>query len=121
MVFVFFETRKLYPAGTSLKQARIWMGTEKEISLGLKDDLFITLGQGQYDRLKTIVNIANEIKAPTDEGAILGTLKVNLDDKLIIERPIVALQPVAAGGFLSRIYDKLALSLKKLWDKATTQ
>lgn len=119
--FRFFETRKLYPAGTSLKQARIWMGAEKEISLGLKDDLYITLGQGQYDRLKTTVNVEQQIKAPTDVGAKLGNLKVHLDDKLIIERPIVALQPVAAGGFLSRMYDRLALSLKTLWDKATQQ
>ncbi len=119
--FRFYETRKLYPAGTSLKQSRIWMGTEKQINLGLKDDLYITIGQGQYERLKAIVNVDKEIKAPTTEGAVLGSLKVQVEDKLIIERPIVALHPVASGGFLSRTYDRLALSVQTLWEKITVQ
>jgi serine-type D-Ala-D-Ala carboxypeptidase (penicillin-binding protein 5/6) len=115
--FRFFETRKLYSAGTSVKQSRIWMGTEKEVTLGLKDDFYITVAQGQYDKLKATVTVANIIKAPAPQNAELGSLQVHLNDKLLAERPVVALTAVPEGGFLSRLYDRLALAIQLLWDK----
>lgn len=118
--FRFFETRKLYSAGATIKKSRIWMGSDKEVTLGLKDDLYVTVGQGQYDKLKATVTVENIIKAPAAQDAALGSLQVNLNDKIIAERPIVALTPVAKGGFLSRLYDRLALAIQLLWDKLTT-
>lgn len=115
--FRFFETRKLYSAGAPIKQSRIWMGTEKEITLGLKDDFYITVGQGQYDKLKATVTVANIIKAPAAQHAVLGSLQVHLNDKLLAERPVVALTAVSEGGFLSRLYDRLALAIQLLWEK----
>lgn len=118
--FRFFETRKLYSAGAPIKQSRIWMGAEKEITLGLKDDFYVTVGQGQYDKLKAMVTVENIIKAPAAQDAVFGSLQVHLNDKLIAERAIVALTPVAKGGFLSRLYDRMALAVQLLWDKLTS-
>lgn len=115
--FRFFETRKLYPAGTPIKQSRIWMGTDKEVNLGLQDDFYITVGQGQYDKLKATVTVPNVLKAPVTQNEALGSLQVHLNDKLIAERPIVALNAVPKGGFLSRLYDRLALAIQLLWEK----
>lgn len=117
--FSFYETRKLYPAKIAVKQARIWMGTEKEVNLGLADDLFVTIGRGQYEKLKANIHVEKVVKAPMNEGTVLGTLTVNLDDKVLTERPVIALKTVAAAGFFSRVYDSFALTLQSLWDKAT--
>lgn len=117
--FRFYETRKLYPADTTIKQARIFMGKEKQVNLGLAEDLYVTIGQGQYDRLKAVINVDKAIKAPAEKGSALGTLAIQLDNKTLTERPIVALQTVPEGGFLSRIVDTLSLTVQNLWDKAT--
>src|SRR5204863_5804038 len=71
--FRFFESRKLYPGLATIQQARIFMGKEKHVNLGLSDDLYVTIGQGQYERLKAVINLNNTIKAPIAKGATLGT------------------------------------------------
>ncbi len=115
--FRFFETRKLYSAGSALKQSRIWMGALKEVALGLKDDFYVTVGQGQYDKLKATVTVDNIIKAPVTQNASLGTLQVHLNDKVIAERPVVAITAVPEAGFLSRLFDRLMLAIQLLWEK----
>ena len=115
--FRFFETRKLYPAETALKKSRVWMGKEKEINLGLTQDLYVTIGQGQYDRLKANIDVEKVIKAPATRGAVLGTLAIQLDNKTIVERPVVALEEVLPGSILSRGYDTFALAIHNLVEK----
>jgi D-alanyl-D-alanine carboxypeptidase (penicillin-binding protein 5/6) len=115
--FRFYESRKLYPALTSLKKTRIWNGREKEVEVGLLKDLYVTIGQGQYDHLKTAITIDNLIKAPTNKGRAVGTLSIQLDNKTISECPVVALADVEAGGFINRLYDNIALSVLSLVNK----
>jgi D-alanyl-D-alanine carboxypeptidase (penicillin-binding protein 5/6) len=115
--FRFYETRKLYPALTTIKQTRIWMGKEHEVHLGLAHDLYVTLGRGQYDRLKTNINTDPIIKAPLDKGSTLGTITVQLDDKTLIEQPMVSLNAVEKAGFFSRTYDSISITFQSLWGK----
>jgi serine-type D-Ala-D-Ala carboxypeptidase (penicillin-binding protein 5/6) len=119
--FRFFESRKLYPANTALKKARIWMGDAKEVNIGLPKDLYVTFGQGQYDNLKVSIQIDPLIKAPTPQGAPLGTIAIQLDNKTLAEYPIVALNTIEKGGFLSRLYDRVALSIHSIVTKVVPQ
>ena len=59
------------------------MGQEKELNLGLAKDLYVTIGQGQYDRLQAAINVEKVIKAPATKGTVLGTLAIQLDNKTI--------------------------------------
>lgn len=118
--FRFYETRKLYAKGANVKQARIWMGKQKEIGIGVPEDIYVTIGRGQYDRLKANINVDKVIKAPLTEGAVLGTLTVQLDDKTILEKPVVALQTIPEANIFSRAYDSVALRVKSFWNKDGT-
>lgn len=115
--FRFYETRKLYPARVPVQQTHVWMGKEKEVGIGLADDLYVTIGRGQYDRLKANINMNNTIKAPLEEGAALGNVTIQLDDKILMERPIIALNAVAQAGFFSRTYDSIAITMQSMWKK----
>lgn len=119
--FRFFETRKLYAAGTALKKARVFMGAEKEVDVGLAHDLYITLGQGQYDRIQSSVHVENAVKAPAPQGAKLGALTVRLDNKTLLEHPLVALTEIHQGGFFTRLYDTVALRIHTWLDKPTSE
>jgi serine-type D-Ala-D-Ala carboxypeptidase (penicillin-binding protein 5/6) len=118
--FRFFETRKIYPAGTSIQLARVYMGKEKEINLGLAQDLYITLGRGQFDELKASINVDKIIKAPIIKSKVLGSIVVQMDNKTIIERPMVALNDIQQANFMQRSYDYLALTCKSLWNKVSS-
>jgi D-alanyl-D-alanine carboxypeptidase (penicillin-binding protein 5/6) len=115
--FRFYESRQLYPALTSLKKTRIWGGKEKEVDLGLAEDLYVTIGQGQSDNLKTTIQLDNTIKAPAPKGTKLGTIAIQLNNKTVSERPIVALTDIETGGLFTKLYDNIALSVQSLVNK----
>ncbi|MCX7545563.1 D-alanyl-D-alanine carboxypeptidase family protein [Marinicella gelatinilytica] len=110
--FRFFETHKLYPAGQQQAVAEVWKGQEEEVALGLANDLFITIPKGSYDRLQAGVDIPGQLEAPIAQGQVLGQLTIRLDDNVIIERPMVALNAVEQGGWWTRTVDGMGLWFK---------
>ncbi|MDH5472510.1 MAG: D-alanyl-D-alanine carboxypeptidase [Gammaproteobacteria bacterium] len=105
--FRFFESSKLYAAGEGLNKARIWKGENENLSLGLKEDLHVTIPRGQYKYLDAVMEVNKDIVAPVEKGQQLGTVKVMLDGEEIISRPLVALQAVAEGSIWQRTKDQI--------------
>ncbi len=104
--FRFFETHKLYDAGTQLTTSRIWKGSSETIALGLDHDLFVTIPRGQYNSLDASMNIDQRIMAPVTTGQALGTVQVMLGDQLVADQPLVSLQTIGEGSFWQRIMDE---------------
>ncbi|MBU3069773.1 D-alanyl-D-alanine carboxypeptidase [Aestuariicella sp. G3-2] len=107
--FRYFQTHKLYSGGESLQQSRVWGGMSKEVSLGLADDLFLTIPRGADDDLDAKIFIDDVIKAPISQGQELGNLTVVLNDETLVDQPLVALQAVEQAGFFARLWDNIKL------------
>jgi len=101
----FFESDQMYAAGKGLNQTRVWKGSAENLSLGLQNDLHVTVPRGQYKNLDAVMEINEEIEAPVQKGQKLGMVRVMLDGKEIVSRPLVALQPVAEGNVWQRTRD----------------
>jgi D-alanyl-D-alanine carboxypeptidase (penicillin-binding protein 5/6) len=110
--FRFFETHKLYDAGTTLASSRIWKGSNDSVQLGLDRVLYVTIPRGRYEALDASIKIDNRIMAPVAEGMALGSVQVRLDDDVVAEQPLVSLQNVAEGSFWQRITDEALLYLE---------
>ncbi len=104
--FRFFETHKLYDGNTKLTTARVWKGASESVELGLAESLYITIPRGEYNNLDASMQLQEQILAPVTQGQTLGRAVINLADKLITERDLVALQAVDEGGFWQRIVDE---------------
>ena len=104
--FRFFETHKLYDAGTQLTTSRIWKGSSETIALGIDDALYVTIPRGQYESLDASMNIDQRIMAPVTAGQALGTVQVTLDEKVVASQPLVSLQSIGEGSFWQRITDE---------------
>ena len=104
--FRFFETHKLYDAGTQLTTSRIWKGSSETIALGLDHALFVTIPRGQYNSLDASINIDQRIMAPVTTGQALGAVQVMLNDQLVADQPLVSLQTIGEGSFWQRITDE---------------
>jgi len=104
--FRFFETHKLYDAGTQLTTSRIWKGSSENIALGLDHDLFVTIPRGQYNSLDASMNIDQRIMAPVTTGQALGTVQVKLGEQVVADQPLVSLQTIDEGSFWQRIMDE---------------
>jgi len=108
--FRFFETERLYAGGEAISQARVWQGAAPELSLGLADDLYLTVPRGEFKKLDSRTLVEEKILAPVVAGQQLGFLRVSLGDEVIAERPLIALGDVAEGGLWRRMSDRV-----KLW------
>ncbi len=120
--FRFYETRHLFQANTPLNQPRIWMGDRKKLSLGIAEDLYITIPQGLYKDLDAKMNIDKRITAPITKGKNYGKLVVKVNDELVAEVPLIALEDVKPGTMWSRVSDYFSLGIHKaLNSEETTQ
>lgn len=107
--FRFFETHKLYDAGTELTKTKVWKGASEEVSMGLGSPLFITIPRGQYKQLDASMTIDKHIIAPVSQHQPLGAVHIRLGDNLVAERPLQALADLPEGSFWQRIVDEAML------------
>ena len=107
--FRYYETVNLYAAGSSLKRVRVWSGLHESLEVGLDDAITLTIPRGGRDQLKAEINLQDVIEAPIERGKSLGALTLSLGDEILVERPVVALNPVQEAGWLSSTLDDVQL------------
>jgi len=107
--FRYYRTHKLYKAGQVLESTKVWAGEQDQLKLGLTDELAITIPRGQSEQLQAILDIEKVIKAPITKGQEFGVVKVMLNDEMVAEVPVVALETIEQAGLLQRIWDAIAL------------
>ena len=110
--FRFYETNLLFKANEKRVNVEVWKGVEEDINLGLQEDLFITIPKGEYKNLQAKVDVPNFLIAPIGKSSIIGTLNINLHDKVISSKPLVALDAVNKGGWWTRTTDSIGLWFK---------
>ena len=110
--FRFYESHRLYQGKTALNEARVWKGASKTISLGLAEDIYVTIPRRQYKDLKAVINVDKKITAPVADGAKLGSVKVTLKDEVVINKDLVALKAVDQGNIFQRLSDSVMMMEK---------
>ncbi|MDP1699127.1 MAG: D-alanyl-D-alanine carboxypeptidase family protein [Xanthomonadaceae bacterium] len=103
--FRFYETHTLYAAAAQVAEVKLWKGKSDTVALGLVTPLRITLPRGRYNDLKPSMDVPAQLLAPVGKGQRVGTLRVSLDDNVLVERPLVALDDIAEGGLFKRLND----------------
>lgn len=111
--FQFYESRTLYKAKTRLTEAQVWKGAESQVPAGLLADFDVTFPRGQYETLKATMEVDNKSVAPVHAGDRLGTVKVTRNEEVIAQQDLVALEPVERGGLFKRLFDEIAMMIKK--------
>lgn len=108
--FRFFETVQLYKTGQELTRSQVWKGETEEVTLGIANDLFITIPRGRYDDLDAQIEMQGNLQAPIELGQTIGRISIQLDGEVVTSRNLVALNGVAPAGFFGRAWDGM-----KLW------
>lgn len=107
--FRFFETHRLYGAGDTLKNVRIWKGESERLLLGIQQDLYITIPRRQYKNLSARTKINEPVEAPVRKGQTLGRVIIELEGELVADIPLIALKSVEEGGIFSNMVDSVML------------
>ena len=101
-----------YHKGQAAASYPNWKGRGKEVKAGFANNVLVTVARGQGDRVKGEIERQQPLVAPIAKGQTIGTLRVRLDDKLIAEQPLIALEPVALAGWFGRAWDTMRLWIK---------
>ena len=113
--FRFYETAHLLDGGDELEKPRIWKGKADYVSVGVLDDVVLTLPRGKRQRVERRVTLAEDIVAPLAQGDSVGTLTLLLDGEVLHQGPLVALSAVEASGFFARLWDMILMWLARLF------
>jgi len=114
--FRFFETLTYFSSTEELEKPRIWKGQQDYLSVGVRDEVVLTLQRGKKKSLTTMVEVDEYILAPVVLGDKLGTVKLVLDGEVIAEVPLVALETVQLGNFFARLWDVILMWVSSLFN-----
>lgn len=107
--FRFFETHAVYDAAKPVSTQQVWKGKVNEVQLGVAEPMLVSMPRGKYAQLKPSMDIPQTLEAPIEKGQQIGTVRVELDGKVIAERPLVALEAVEEAGFFKRLWHEFLM------------
>jgi D-alanyl-D-alanine carboxypeptidase (penicillin-binding protein 5/6) len=106
----FFDTLHLYKMGKEVSSVKVYKGVNENIPIGFDQDIAVTVPKGTTSKdLKVELVKQHPVTAPIRKGQSLGTLQVYHQEKLVIERPMVALQDMPEAGWFGRLWDSIRL------------
>jgi D-alanyl-D-alanine carboxypeptidase (penicillin-binding protein 5/6) len=110
--FQFYDAVKLYEKGKAVSTLEVWKGAERRLKAGFLSDFYVSVPRGLADQLKADLVSMQPLVAPIGVGQRVGVVKVTLQNKLLGEYPVVALENVAIAGFFGRAWDSMRLWFK---------
>ena len=110
----FFETAKVKSAGDTVLKPRVYKSSEEFATLGISNDIYLTIPRGQVASLKTTTRVLKEpLIAPIALHQPLGELTISdANGQVIANAPLVAFKAVPEGGLWTRMTDDIALWFK---------
>jgi len=107
--FRFFETVSPHKQGDEVLNERVWMGAADTISLGTVENSYVTLSRNDAKKLTASVELNDDLVAPIRQGEVVGKIFYQVDGEDITDVPLVALESMEEGGFISRLFDYIKL------------
>jgi serine-type D-Ala-D-Ala carboxypeptidase (penicillin-binding protein 5/6) len=110
--FRFFETHELYKAGQAVTQMPVYKGKRTTLNIGMREDQYVTIPNGQYQRLNINTKTPKNLQAPVTKGDRVGELLIQFDNNIIANYPLYALEDLPKGGIFTRMKDSIRLTVK---------
>lgn len=113
--FRFYQTLQLFENSEVLSTERVWSGKANAVSIGIQDEVYVTIPNGQEENLETNLVIDETLRAPISAGQVMGNVTVTLGDQVFYDGPVVAMEAVERGSFIKRLMDFLHLFFLSLF------
>ena len=107
-----FDTVRLYSKGQAVDTPEIWKGSSNKLKIGFAQDVLVTVPKGVAGKMKPVLERKDPLVAPIAENTRVGSLKMMVDGKPLLELPVVALEGVPQASIFGRAWDSVRLWLK---------
>jgi D-alanyl-D-alanine carboxypeptidase (penicillin-binding protein 5/6) len=108
-----FKTQQLAKKNQVISEVSVWKGQKNKLPIGFADDAYVTIPQGKTN-IETAVSVQSHLMAPIQAGTPVGVMQVKLNNEIISEQPVVALETIEQGSLWRRFVDSLKLFFKNL-------
>ncbi|MGY8998827.1 MAG: D-alanyl-D-alanine carboxypeptidase family protein [Rhodospirillales bacterium] len=98
-----FKNYKLFKAGETITNVKVWMGDSGSIPILIKKDLVLTLQRHVRKGMKVKVVVNSPVSAPITKGDVLGILKIETPNHKSLEFPLVSGVSVKKLGLFSKL------------------
>ncbi len=98
-----FSMETLVPAGDTVLEAPVWLGTKGRVGLTTRDGVNVLIPAGSKDQVKVEAVYDSPIPAPIAKGDQIGRLVVTVPGAQDAVTPLLAAEDVAAAGFAGRM------------------
>ncbi len=107
-----FDAIKLFDANQAVVAPNVWKGRGSQVKLGRFAPIVVAVPAGAAGRIQTQVARPEPLVAPLSRGQVVGALKVTLDQKPLVDVPLLVLETVEQAGFVGRAWDTVRLWVK---------
>jgi D-alanyl-D-alanine carboxypeptidase (penicillin-binding protein 5/6) len=107
-----FDAIKLFDANQAVVTPNVWKGRSSQVKLGRITPIVVAVPAGAAGRIQTQVARPEPLMAPLNRGQAVGALKVTLDQKPLVDVPLLVLETVEQAGFVGRAWDTVRLWVK---------
>jgi D-alanyl-D-alanine carboxypeptidase (penicillin-binding protein 5/6) len=105
--FRYFSGQTVFEAGQPLPESsrKVWFGEAEAVELAPTESLYVTLPLGRESSIQATLDAPETLDAPLEAGAIVGTVKITLGERVLAESPVAVAQAVPEGGLFKRLMD----------------
>lgn len=115
--FRYFEPYTPVKGNQVLTSKEVRLGNTNSVDLGTASDVSFVIPINSKDKVKASFVLTNKkIVAPIKKGQKMGVITFTLNNEPIYQLPLVALNDVEEGGFLSRSWDHVVISVKNWFE-----
>jgi D-alanyl-D-alanine carboxypeptidase (penicillin-binding protein 5/6) len=111
--FQSYDDLRIYRKGQSTGTYRIWKGELDQVEGTVNHDVIITIPKGANQRVSAEIERTEPLVAPVTTGQRIGTLRVRLDNQVLLEQALVAKTDVPEGGWASRLWDSVRMRVAR--------
>ena len=113
--FRFYATQKYFEINKEYTTSKVWGGKIDTLSLGVQEDISITLPRTSFKDIKVNYKVKNNIQAPITKGQEIGTLEIISNNEIVLTSSLIALEEVEAKGFFGRLWSRFVLWIMSLF------
>lgn len=111
--YLAYEAKELFTQQDGVSQVPVYKGEAESVYLKSTDHVHIVLPVGAADNIRTELQVSPYYEAPIVFGQPMGVASVSLQDKHLVDVPLVSMSDIGEGGLWQRLLDSLKLVVRK--------
>ena len=113
--FRHYASVPVYGVDSHVETVPVWAGESDQVTLLPQREVGVVIPRAERNNIQVDVAVDEYIRAPIQQGQVLGTVTVTLHDKSLAEVPLVAAEEVPDAGFFARVWASIKLFFLRLF------